>query len=280
MEALRRGILCIGSTFQIFTFIMRAAKTAFILPLLLILASCALLPEQIDTTKNWSVSKLYSEAKASMSAGDYETAIKYYGILQARYPFGRYAQQAQIDLIYAYYRDDEPASAIAAADRFIKLHPRHPHVDYAYYLKGLANFNVSKGLFERYLPQDPAQRDPGAARQSFQDFSELARRFPSSKYTPDAVQRMTYLRNNLAQYEVNVATYYMKRGAYVAAANRAKYVVENYDRSPAVPDALAVMAKAYKVMGLDDLSGDALRVLELNAPNHPGIAEVKNLVVK
>lgn len=262
------------------TLIMRAAKPAFILPLLLVLASCALLPEQIDTTKNWSVSKLYSEAKAAMSAGDYETAIKYYEKLQARYPFGRYAQQAQIDLIYAYYRDDEPASAIAAADRFIKLHPRHPYVDYAYYLKGLANFNVSKGLFERYLPQDPAQRDPGAARQSFQDFAELARRFPNSKYTPDAVQRMTYLRNNLAQYEVNVATYYMKRGAYVAAANRAKYVVENYDRSPAVPDALAVMAKAYKIMGLDDLSRDALRVLELNAPSHPAIAEVKKLVVK
>ncbi len=263
-----------------FTLIMRVAKLSFILPLLLILASCALLPEQIDASKNWSASKLYSEAKAAMNDGDYETAIEYYEKLQARYPFGRYAQQAQIDLIYAYYRDDEPASAIAAANRFIKLHPRHPYVDYAYYLKGLANFNVSKGLFEYYLPQDPTQRDPGAARQSFHDFSELARRFQDSKYTPDAVQRMTYLRNNLAQYEVNVATYYMKRGAYIAAANRAKYVVENYDRSPAVPGALAVMAKAYKVMGLDDLSGDALRVLELNAPNHPAINEVKNMAVK
>jgi len=153
-------------------------------------------------------------------------------------------------------------------------------VDYAYYLKGLANFNQSKGLWERYLPQDPTQRDPGAARQSFQDFAELANRFPSSKYTQDATQRMAYLRNNLAQYEVNVAKYYMKREAYVAAANRAKYVVENYPRTPAVPDALGVMARAYKIMGIDDLSADALRVLELNQPNHPDIAEVKGLVVK
>lgn len=252
----------------------------FLAGLLLLTAGCSLLPEQIDNTKDWTANRLYSEAKSALNDGDYPTAIKYFESLQARYPFGRYAQQAQLELIYVYYRDDEPASAVAAADRFIKLHPRHPFVDYAYYLKGLANFNQSKGLWERYLPQDPTQRDPGAARQSFQDFSELAKRFPDSKYTQDALQRMAYLRNNLAQYEVNVAKYYMKREAYVAAANRAKYVVENYPRTPAVPDALGVMARAYKVMGMDDLSADALRVLEKNQPNHPDIAAVKGLVVK
>lgn len=252
----------------------------FLAGLLLSAAGCSLLPEQIDKTKDWPANRLYSEAKSAANDGDYATAIKHYESLQARYPFGRYAQQAQLELIYVYYKDSEPASAVAAADRFIKLHPRHPFVDYAYYLKGLANFNQSKGLWERYLPQDPTQRDPGAARQSFQDFAELAKRFPDSKYTQDATQRMAYLRNNLAQYEVNVAKYYMKREAYVAAANRAKYVVENYPRTPAVPDALGVMAKAYKIMGIDDLSADALRVLELNQPDHPAIAEVKALEVK
>jgi outer membrane protein assembly factor BamD len=248
--------------------------------LLLASASCSLLPDKIDETKNWSANRFYTEAKDAMDSGDYALAAKHFETLQARYPVGRLAQQAQLEIIYAYYKDSEPASAIAAADRFIKLHPRHPYVDYAYYLKGLTNFNQGRGLIERIIPQDVTQRDPGAARQSFQDFSELAQRFPQSKYTEDATLRMAYLRNNLAQYEVNVAEYYMTRGAYLAAANRGKYVVENYQRTPAVAGALTVMAKAYKVMGLDDLADDALRVLELNHPDSPGIAEVKKLVVK
>ncbi|MEW6352859.1 MAG: outer membrane protein assembly factor BamD [Pseudomonadota bacterium] len=259
---------------------MRTLKSLLIIALFAAVAGCGLLPEQIDKTKNWSAERLYAEAKDALDSGDYATAIKYFETLEGRYPFGRYAQQAQLEIIYAYYKDQEPASAVAAADRFIKLHPRHPYVDYAYYLKGLANFNQSRGLVERYLPQDPTQRDPGAARQSFQDFAELVKRFPNSKYAKDAALRMTFLRNNLAQYEVNVANYYMKREAFVAAANRAKYVVENYPRTPAVPDALGVMAKAYKIMNLNDLSADALRVLKLNYPDHPAIAEVENLTLK
>lgn len=242
--------------------------------------ACGLLPEQIDETKNWSADRFYSEAKDALNSGEYETAIKHYEGLEARYPFGRYAQQAQLEVIYAYYRYDEPESAIAAADRFIKLHPRHPFVDYAYYLKGLVSFNEDRGLVERYLPSDPSQRDPGAARQSFQDFSELIKRFPNSKYVTDARQRMLFLRNNLAQYEVNVADYYMRRGAYLAAANRAKYVVENYQRTPAMPEALSILASAYKIMDLGELADDALRVLELNYPGDPRIAQVKNLEVK
>ena len=259
---------------------MSLSRYLTVVYLVLASAACSLLPDQIDETKSWSANKFYSEAKDAMDSGDYELAAKHFDTLQARYPIGRLAQQAQLEIIYAYYRDNEPASAIAAADRFIKLQPRHPYVDYAYYLKGLTNFNQGRGLIERIVPQDAAQRDPGAARQSFQDFSELVQRFPQSKYAEDSALRMAYLRNNLAQYEVNVAEYYMRRGAYLAAANRAKYVVENYQRTPAVEGALVVMIEAYKVMELNDLAGDALRVLELNHPGSPGIAEVKSLRVK
>ncbi len=238
---------------------------------------CSLIPDQIDVTKNWSASKFYSEAKKSLGEGDYEEAIRYYELLEARYPFGKYAQQAQIEVAYAYYKYDEPDSALAAADRFIKLYPRHPNIDYVYYLKGLVNFNAGKDLLSRYLPQDPTQRDPGNARAAFDDFSLLIRKYPQSIYAKDARQRMIFLRNNLAEYEVHVARYYMRRNAYVAASNRAKYVVENYQKTTAVPKALALMARAYKHMGLDDLSNDALRVLQLNYPDDPAIAAIQSL---
>jgi outer membrane protein assembly factor BamD len=234
-----------------------------------LLYGCGLLPEQIDETKDWSASRLYAEAKESLNSGDYEDAIHYYEILEARYPFGRYAQQAQLEVAYAYYKYDEPASAVVAADRFIKLYPRHPHVDYAYYLKGLANFNQGLGFIERHLPRDAAQRDPGASRQAFYDFDDLVKRFPNSKYAKDARARMLYLRNTLAAHELRVADYYMRRGAYVAAANRARYVIENFQRTPAVPDALVMLARAYEQMGLSELSADARRVLKLNYPDYP-----------
>ena len=251
------------------------------LPALVLLATflgaCALLPDPIDETKDWSAQKLYTEAKSNLDGGDYETAIRFYELLEARYPFGRFAQQAQLEIAYAYYKFAEPESAIAAAERFIRLHPRHPNVDYAYYVKGLANFNRGKGLVERYLPTDPSQRDPGAALQSFNDFAELVDKFPDSRYAADSAQRMRYLKNNLARYELHVADYYMRRGAYLAAANRAKYVVENYQRAPAIPDALALMARAYNRLDLPELSADALRVLKLNYPDHPAIGELEPL---
>lgn len=241
------------------------------------MTACSLIPEQIDVTKNWSASKFYSEAKRALAEGDYEEAIQYYEQLEARYPFGKYAQQSQIEVAYAYYKYDEPDSALAAADRFIKLYPRHPNIDYVFYLKGLVNFNAGKDLLSRYLPQDPTQRDPGTARAAFDDFSILIRKYPQSKYVKDARQRMIFLRNNLAEYEVHVAKYYMRRNAYVAASNRAKYVVENYQQTTAVPKALAIMARAYKYLGLNDLSNDALRVLQLNYPDHPEIAAIQSL---
>ncbi len=239
------------------------------------LSGCSLLPEQVDKTKGWSASKFYTEAKSSLDDGDYKTAIKYFEGLEARYPFGTYAQQAQLEAAYAYYKYEEPDSAISTLDRFIKTYPRHPNVDYAYYLKGLVNFNRGKGFLDEHMPVDPTKRDPGSARQSFEDFSTLVTKFPHSKYTPDARKRMIYLRNLLAAYEVHVARYYMERGAYVAAANRTKYVLQNYQHTPAVPKALVVMIQAYRKLGLNDLANDAMRVLELNFPKDPALAELK-----
>lgn len=239
-----------------------------ILTVLMFSSACSLLPKQTEETDKWSASKFYSEAKSALAATDYEDAIKYYEMLLARYPFGRFAQQAQVELIYTYYKYDEPESALAGADRFIKTHPRHPNIDYVYYLKGLVNFNRGKDLISRYLPQDPTQRDPGATRQAFDDFSVLTKKFPQSKYSRDARQRMLFLRNNLAQYEVHVANYYMKRGAYIAAANRSKYVLEHYQKTPAIPGALEVMIRAYERLGLDDLATDARRVMQTNYPDY------------
>jgi outer membrane protein assembly factor BamD len=254
---------------------IRALGAIFIA--LTLVSGCAYWGKEEDKTRDWSAQRLYQEAKLNMDNGDYETAIDFYQKLESRFPFGTSAQQAQLDIAYAYYKFDEPASAIAAADRFIKLHPRHPNVDYAYYLKGLVHFTQGKSFFDRFFPRDMSLRDPGAATEAFEAFSELVRRFPNSKYAKDASQRMVYLKNMLAQHEIHVANYYMRRGAYVAAANRARYVVENFQRTPAVPEALAVMAKAYTVMGLDQLAADSVRVLRLNYPNYDGLAEINAL---
>ncbi|MES9857068.1 MAG: outer membrane protein assembly factor BamD [Sedimenticola sp.] len=242
------------------------ANTRFLtlLLVLLLLSGCSLLPTEEDKTKNWSAQKFYSEASLAMSDGDYDTAIKYYEGLESRFPFGRYAMQAQLDVAYAYYKNSEPESSIAAADRFIKLHPRNPYVDYAYYLKGLVNFNRNLTFINRFVPTDTSQRDPGSTLDAFNDFSELVRRFPGSKYGEDARKRMVYLRNNLARHEVHVARYYMKRGAYLAAVKRGMAVVEKYQRTPSVKEAMTIMIEAYDKLGLEQLSADTRRVLALN----------------
>lgn len=244
-----------------------------------VLAGCSWFGEKPDVTKDWSAARLYSAAKERLENKDYEQAIDYYEKLEARYPFGPHSQQAQLDIAYAYYKNEDAASAVAAADRFIKLHPRHPNVDYAYYVKGLANYVKTGGLVSRIVSKDYSKRDTGAAQEAFRDFSELTRRFPNSKYSQDAAQRMLFLKNTLAMHEVHVARYYMSRGAFVAAANRARYVVENYQRTPAMPDALVVLAMSYKAMQLPGLSDDAVRVLELNYPDHPGLQEIAELDV-
>lgn len=234
--------------------------------LLVSLSGCGLLPEEGDPTASWSASRLYAEAKDELNSGNYQNAIKLYEKLEARYPYGRYALQAQLEIAYAYYKDGESASAINAADRFIKLHPNHPNVDYAYYLKGLVNFQSDLGIFSALGGDDFSDRDPKAAREAFEAFRELVTRFPESRYAADARARMNYLVNALASHEVHVARYYMRRGAYVAAANRAKYVLENYPQAPALEEALAIMVRAYDALGLPKLRDDAHRVLEQNFP--------------
>ena len=252
---------------------MRTAKFFALFLALVFVTGCSWFPEPKDETAGWSASQIYTAGKTALREGDYEQAVKYFEILESRYPFGRYAQQAQLEVAYAYYKYDEPESAVAAADRFIKLHPRHPHVDYAYYLKGLVNFNRSSGLAERLFPQDPSTRDPGSARQAFFDFRELVQKYPDSRYAQDAAKRMHFLRTTLAKYELNVAQYYLRRGANVAAANRAKYVVEHYDGAPVMPDALIVLAEAYRKMGFEDLARDAERVLDANYPDYTAQSE-------
>lgn len=228
------------------------------------LAGCGVFGKEIDLTENWSAAKLYAEGSSELDSGNYAKAVGYYEKLEARYPFGRYAMQSQLDVAYAHYRADEPEAAIAAADRFIKLYPQNPYVDYAYYLKGLVNYNRSVGFLDRYIPTDASQRDPGSALDAFVDFSALVERFPDSRYAEDARQRMLYLRNNLAKHEVNVARYYMRRGAYLAAANRANYVIERFQRTSAVESALEVLIDAYTALGKRELAADAKRVLDLN----------------
>lgn len=239
--------------------------------LVLLLSACGLLPKEVQDTNAWSASKYYTEAKSELNDGNYAAAIKLFEALEARYPYGRYAQQAQLEIGYAHYKDGEQALAIAAADRFIKLHPNHPNVDYAYYLKGLANFNDDLGLMgivtEKILNQDMSERDPKASHESFENFKELVNRFPKSKYAPDAVQRMKHLVNVVALNEIQVARYYMARGGYVAAANRAQYAVKEYPQTPATEEALFIMVKAYDALGMTDLRDDADRVMRKNFPN-------------
>ena len=234
-----------------------------------LIAACGLLPGEQDETKGWSAQKLYNEAKDNLNSAHYEEAIKLYQKLESRYPYGRFAQQAQIEIAYAHYKEGEATLAVAAADRFIKLHPNHPSVDYAYYLRGLANFNDDLGIMGYFSGQDITERDPKAARDAFDAFKELATRFPESRYTPDAILRMNYLLNALAAHEVHVARYYMGRSAYVAAANRAQFALKTYPQAPANEEGLVILVKADDALGMNDLRDDAERVMKRNFPNSP-----------
>ena len=233
----------------------------------LLIAGCGLLSSsQDDETIGWSAQRLYGEAKDAMTAKEWPKAIKYLEKLEARYPYGRFAQQAQLEVAYAQWKDGERASAIAAADRFIKLYPNHPSVDYAWYLKGLINFNENQGLLAFLATPDMSDRDPKASREAFESFKEVVTRFPDSKYAEDSALRMRYLVNALASHEVHVARYYMKRGAYVAAANRAQYAIQHYPQSPAIEEAIFVLVRAYDALGMNDLRDAADRVMRTNFP--------------
>jgi len=245
-------------------------KHSLALIALLWLSGCSIFgaPTELDETKGWQVQRIYAEAEDKMKTRDYDKAIKYLQILESRYPHGRYATQAQLELIYAYFKKNDPASTIAAADRFIKLHPNHPNIDYAYYMKGMATFN-ERGIVEKLTEQQISDRDPKSLSESFLSFKELVKRYPDSRYAKDATLRMTYLVNTLANHELHVARYYMKRTAYVAALNRAKFVLETYPDSPAIEEALVIMISAYDALGMDDLKQDTFRVLQTNYPDSP-----------
>jgi outer membrane protein assembly factor BamD len=234
---------------------------------LLGLSACSLLPEKVDETKNWSVTKLYSEAREEMAGGHYERAIQLFEKLESNYPFGTYAQQAQMEIAYAHYKAADQAQALAAIERFIKLHPNHANVDYMYYLRGLVNFNDQIGFLNVLYTQDPTERDPKATRDAFTAFKQLVDKFPNSIYAPDSLARMKYLVNAMAQYEVHVAKYYYRRGAYVAALNRAQGAVNDYQTAPAIEEALFIMTRSYDKLGMPDLRDDTQRVFAKNFPD-------------
>jgi outer membrane protein assembly factor BamD len=231
----------------------------------LVLAGCSSLKEE-DKTAAWSPNKLYAEAKDEMSSGGYDKAIPLLEKLEGRAAGTPLAQQAQLDRAYSHYKAGDQAQALATLDRFIKLHPSSPALDYALYLKGIVNFNDNLGLFSWVTRQDLSERDQKAAKESFESFRDLVARFPDSRYTPDARARMTYIVNSLAQYEVHVARYYYERGAYVAAINRSQAALNDYRDVPALEEALSIMMRSYDALGMAQLRDDTRRVLEKNYP--------------
>lgn len=265
------------------------SKHLILIPLLLsltLLGGCAWMPwvgkksAEVDEDINATEQLLYRNVQRSLRSGNFRQAVEALERLEAYFPFGRYAEQAQLELIYAHYMGYNPDAARTAADRFIRLHPQHPNVDYAYYLKGLASFNKNRGVLDRLVTSDLSKRDMTSSREAYADFAALLARFPDSPYAPDARQRMLYLRNLLAAAELNVANFYMERGALVAAANRARFIIENYSKADAVPDALAVLIEANYKLGLDDAANDALQVLAVNFPQYEAFDREGNLVLR
>jgi outer membrane protein assembly factor BamD len=240
--------------------------------ILLLLVSLALwgcssndeLPDMADTGEQ----DMYEQVQDYLENGSYSEAVRGLQLLESRYPFGKYAEQAQLELIYAHYQAYEHEAAVEAADRFIRLHPQNPNVDYAYYMKGLSAYTGNEDIFDRFIPTDHAERDTSHAKEAFGEFAQLVARYPASPYAADARARMVYLRNMLARHEIMVANYYFRRGAYLAATNRGAYVVENFQHTPAVADGLAVMAQGYILLGYDNLARDTIAVLALNYPDH------------
>lgn len=231
------------------------------------MVGCSWLPEVKEETTGWSAEKLYSEAHGAMLSGNYTRAVKLFDTLEGRFPYGRYAQQAILESAYTNFRQGETAPALAACDRFIRTYPNHQSVDYAYYLKGLINFREDQGIFAYVVEQDLSERDPKMTKESFGAFREVVTRFPDSRYAPDSIERMRYLTNALAAYEVHVARYYYNRGAYIAAANRAQATLTNYPKTPANEDALILLVRSYDKLQMPQLRDDAQRILNETFPS-------------
>jgi len=227
--------------------------------------------------KNQSAEQIFRGGEINVAKKRYADAVKQFEALDALYPFSQYDEQAQLNLMYAYYQNDDVASAAATAMRFIRLYPRSDRVDYAYYMKGLADFEQDRGWVQRYFPGDLSQRDPGTTRQAFDDFDQLIKLFPNSPYAPDARQRMIYLRNLFAGYELHIATYYLRRGAYVAAVNRSLYIIQHYDGTPQVQEALGIMVTSYRALGLTAAASQTVQILQLNYPHGPVLKNLAKL---
>ena len=238
-------------------------KLAALILVTLTLTACS----TFRSTKITNADQLYDKAKQDLGNRDFAIAIKNLELLEARYPFSNATRQAQLDMLYAYYENGDRENVIDQADQFIRENPTHPRVDYAYYMKGLANFDRDRNFFERWFRVDLSKRPPENSRTSFQAFQLLVQRFPDSQYAPDARQRMIFLRNRLASYEVYVARYYINRGAYVAALNRVRFAIENYDGAPALKEALEISRDAYTQLGMKDLAEKSARVLAENFPD-------------
>jgi outer membrane protein assembly factor BamD len=245
----------------------RTAITVLAALLFTLATGCSSLSGNKDETVGWSNEKLYSKAQQALAEKDYATCTKYFERLEARNPFSTLAQQAQLNIPYCDWKQDEQGAALAAVNRFIRLHPGHPDTDYAYYLKGLINFNDDLGLLGRFSGQDMSERDPVAMRASYEAFKVVAQRYPHSKYAADAAQHMRYIVNSLAMHEVHAAQYYYKRGAYVAAVNRAQAAVQNYQNTPATEKALHIMTLSYRKLGEPELAAGAQSVLKATFPD-------------
>ena len=248
-------------------------SAALALAVAVAMGGCA--SSEYDPTANWSADRLYADAKDELGSGNWAAATKALQKLESRYPFGRYAQQAQLDLAYASYKEGERGEALVAVDRFIRLHPTHERLDYAFYLKGLINFNSREGLIARMAGQDLSERDQQASREAYEAFKQVITRFPQSRYAADALARMKFLVNAMASGEVHIARYYYNRGAYVAAVNRAQDVVSLYKQTPAMEEALNLMALSYDKLGLTELRDDTLRILERTFPQSRFLAAAR-----
>lgn len=248
----------------------------YFLPLfVLVLAGCASAPDDREMTE----ARHYGEARELLDKKSYLAAIESLEEVEARFPYGRYTQQVQLDLIYTYFKALDYPQAVAEADSFVRNNPDHPALDYALYMKGLANFYLDIGLFDRLVEQKKGARDLTSMREAFDDFSELVRRFPHSEFAPDARQRMLYIRNQLARGELHAARYYARRGAFIAAANRAQFVIRHFQGSPAVPEALAILSKSYEELDQPGLAAKSARVLRHNWPEAGWLGEDDEIVI-
>jgi len=254
-----------------------AFKLFVALAFLASVTGCSMFHHKRSSIDTMPVDQLYNNAHTSLENSDYGAAEKAYQRLIARFPSGPYNEQAQLDLAYAQYKDNSPDDAYSTVNRFIKANPTNKHVDYAYYLRGLINFDRTSGVIERFVYREGAEarRDQGYNLQAFDDFSELTRRFPDSAYAADGRQRMIYLRNTLAQFEINVAAFYLRNEAYIASADRAQYVIEHYQQSPEAGDALAILTRSYLAVDQKALAEQTRKVLALNYPNHPYLTDPK-----